>query len=1145
MKKSALIPAVLSLMMGFFLADCRNLIMDKPVMTPLAGQGVLLVSLSGTSVQPSLGGTNGQPSLNGGALTMLPLDPEFTRYELVFASNLGAPLGPAETGYRDPYVFYNSTVQLPLPVGTYYILARGYNGDAVVAKSDVVTVTVSVAGSVATAAFTLAPYIDTNIPGALNYALSWDGLSRMPSRAELLIESYENGPIPLSSIPQNLTPGPSPGTILLLSRDSALVQLTGSLSLSPGEYRLTMTLTMDPGTRPVSRMDMAHVYSNLTTAGAFYYGGGDLLVSNASPDSGAAFITKFTFTETPHATTVIGGVPGTDGRRLIMVMVPSKKANNDPIDLAKLTPVVECAPGSVITSPAPRPGVQPYGQGEIDFTNPTLWTAQAKDGAVQQYTVVVSKAPDNSPDKRITYFFFEGYADSPGIIDEGNKTIRVVLPHTTTAISSLTLSPVISIIGEKVWWIDGGSAEQPITSYNSVTPTKFRVYAANGTSQDYAVTVEVAGDGEAQITQFVVDGYPDADIRINETAGTITGELPYGVSLVNLTPLIQYRGKTLSPVSGAVQNFGVPVYYTVTAESGVKKTYTVTLGNKPANSDTGIFDFVITNVSAAKVVIGQKARSDGKIPIVIQVPYGTDEKNLIPAITLRSPASSISPGSGIKIPFGNAGNNQEAVYTVTAQGGASQQYVAVVSEDTQYYYVNGLTGRDDWPDVYNGGSESHPFKTLAYAVSKAAASPSIDHIFVSGELNASNQTGSSDSVIAINGTGNKKITVTGISNATLRGSSGKRALSIAGGADLVLENLIVTGGNAGTGADGGGIRITGNSKVKFSGGSITGNSARSGGGVFVGEGSSDMSEFSLMGGSINGNTAVGTATALASLAGGGGVCVNGNATFWLGSGTVSNNTTAGSGGGVLVRGVVRGYTSADENSGFLMSGGSVSGNKSNGGASPHGGGGVYVATGEFDMSGGEITGNESTRQGGGIFVHSAAIFTGWGNASITGNKGVGSSKGICSRGSTTLRGKAQADTVYVWNPLREDAAPFTTSTQADNNRFYLAEYARVGGIVLAHSVEGRNFVDLEDIIYTGSDQIARIDLEGHLTNGKFVDTDINDWLNKRILLDDDPGNLTTNIGRFPLGTFVGGGPIYLSDSYKLEANNGEGILKRK
>jgi hypothetical protein len=1219
MKKQILIPAFLAIAL-LFVSGCNNLFFDKPEITQAgSSQEMLLVSLSGANVNPSLG-----------ARTMLPLNPEFTRYALVFTDDSGVPL--TGNNYREPYSFYNSSIQIQLPGDNdgidYHIVAYGYSGDTVTAKSGCQDVKVVSAGGVTTFTpakidFILTPYMDTDneVRGLLNYSLSWDGLSRMPSRAELLIETYDGDPISPALIPPELSAS-GPGTILLLQKSAAFVNLSGSLSLPPGEYRLTMTVIMDEGTEPVDRFDIAHVYSNLTTPAAFYYGGGDLLLSNTSPDSGASFITSFTFEETPTATTVIGAEPGTDGTRLIMIMVPPETT---PAELKDgLTPRVVCADGSVITSPVPK--TQPtqttpkpdYGQGEIDFTNPTIWTAQAKNGAVQQYTVVVSKAPGAALDKSITYFFFDGFPNYPGIIDQDavplpiiDVTLPFYKPDTSTPTTKTGLTPIVSIIGQKVvHWNDPTPTPLP-DSFNFDSPQTFRVYAADNTFQDYEVTVDIAANDEAKITGFAIDGYPGFAAITNPSFATIEDlgigetpigdyypihlELPYGVSLANLTPIVQYRGKTLDPGTGTAQNFGAPVYYTVTAEAGTQKTYEVRITNKAPNTDTGIFDFVITNVPAAKVVIGQKPRPDGKIPIVIQIPYdptGTLEDNLIPAITLRSPDSSIKKvhlnldyeaeaASGTPIRF----TGQEATYRVTAQGGsATQDYAVVVSEGGQYYYVNGQTGRDDLPDYYTGESESRPFKTLAYAVYKASQHQTINHIFVSGELNDTTEGGAwekgsvpisnipngfhssgsdpdSDpySVFNLRGTKGKTITITGVgNNATLRGTTGKRVLSITGddegGANLIFENITITGGRALTGNDqthngnGGGIYIGEASKVKFSGGAITGNTAAgSGGGVFVESENhaTNYSEFTFMGGTISGNTASGSgkwanpnsSSDAMNHAGGGGVCVSGDALFWFASGIISNNTTAGSGGGVLVRGrlVDTDYDKSKGNYGFLMSGGNISGNKSNGGASPHGGGGVYVATGEFDMPGGNITSNTATRQGGGVFVHSGAVFSIWGDSSITGNTGVGSSKGICSRGVTEMLGNAQADTVYVWNPLAEDGG-------IDDDTFRLSGNARIGGIVLAHSAEYRNYIDIFGSI-DGTDQISTIDLEGHLTppSYAFVDTDINDWLNHTILNTSD----AALAGRFTLGAFVGKGNISLKTNYTLSKQGKVGMLAVK
>jgi hypothetical protein len=1162
MNTRKIIPALISLGLIFF-EGCDNLILDKPdsptAAPPPSGHGTVLVSLAGANVLPS-------PN----ARTMLPQNPEFTRYGLEFFTDAD---GNDSSG--EQYSLTNSRFQLQLPAGDYYILANGYNGEVLVAQSaknkegKIDKVTVS-EGSFVEANFVLKPYMAPTVNGVLGFSLSWDSLSNMPDRAELEIKQYGDydndsstddtaEPIVPSLISGFTQAGP--GTILLVDKAAAFINLSGSLSLPAGGYDLKISVTMNQG-KPVSRSDIAHVYSNLTTPAVFHYGGGDLLLSNTSPDSGAAFITGFTFAETPNATTVIGSQPGADGTRLIMIMVPEGTELKDNPDttgnIEGLTPNVECAPGSSIIAPLAPDGTTSYAKGEIDFTAPTIWTAQARNGAIQRYTVVVSNAPVDTDNKKITYFFFKNYADYPGIIDQEAKTIMVRLPYGTTVTS---LTPIISIIGYDVVKNGGGAIEAADFSSSK----SFDVYATSGhtdSAKTYTVTVELAANTDKEITQFAIDGYPDVPAVINNGTETITATLPYGVSRANLTSLILYKGKKLEPASGAAQNFSAPVYYTVTADNDTQKTYKVTLDNAPPNTDAGIFDFRITNVPLAKVVIGQKPRQDGKIPIVIQVPFGTNEKNLITSITLADSSATISTPSGSPVPFGNENNNQEAVYTVTAQDTVTKKdYAVVVSAGGQYLYVNGATGDDTWPDYYDGQSPDRPFKTLAYAVKKASeTNSSINHIFVTGELNADNQQvggGDSNSVIAINGTGGEKITVTGMgAGATFKGTTNKRVLSVTGGADLVFENITVTGGNvSGNGngissGNGGGIYIGGDtsgvySKVKFSGGGITGNTASgSGGGVYIeGSGAPDAnsaSEFTLENASISGNTALGASPSdapLISLAGGGGVCVSGDALFWMSSGTIANNTagkktgstySGGSGGGVLVRATLfdTNYAGTPANLGFIMSGGTISGNNSYGNSSPHGGGGVYTASGEFDMQGGSITSNYSKRQGGGVFVHSKAVFNASGFSSITGNDGVGSSKGLCSRGVTEMVGNAQADTVYVWNPLAEDGG-------IDANMFTMAQNARVGGVVLAHSTEKRNFINLANTI-DGAGPIANIDLEGHLTppNYTFVDTNIKDWLDKAILVGAD-STLTANIQRFSLGTFVGGTTLSLSP-YELK-----------
>jgi hypothetical protein len=58
---------------------------------------------------------------------------------------------------------------------------------------------------------------------------------------------------------------------------------------------------------------------------------------------------------------------------------------------------------------------------------------------------------------------------------------------------------------------------------------------------------------------------------------TIEVTVPFGTVVTALTPTIVHSGASISPASGAAQNFTSPVVYTVTAQDGTTKAYTVTV----------------------------------------------------------------------------------------------------------------------------------------------------------------------------------------------------------------------------------------------------------------------------------------------------------------------------------------------------------------------------------------------------------------------------------------------------------------------------------------------------------------------------------------------------------------------------------------
>ena len=195
-------------------------------------------------------------------------------------------------------------------------------------------------------------------------------------------------------------------------------------------------------------------------------------------------------------------------------------------------------------------------------------------------------------------------------------------------------------------------------------------------------------------------------------------------------------------------------------------------------------------------------------------------------------------------------------------------------------------------------------------------------------------------------------------------------------------------GNAGkvkhtSDGSGSGVRVEGGGTFNMYGGTITGNKAETGGGVYVVGGT-----FTMSGGTISGNTADSTD---------GGVGVYSGAKFIMNGGEITGNTARYYSGGVGV------YTSAK----FIMSGGTIGGNTANDKSNGGNGGGVRVGNyGEFTMSGGSIADNTATESGGGVYMD-GGTFTMSGGASIIKNEATESGGGVyMEHGTFTMSGGA-------------------------------------------------------------------------------------------------------------------------------------------
>lgn len=159
---------------------------------------------------------------------------------------------------------------------------------------------------------------------------------------------------------------------------------------------------------------------------------------------------------------------------------------------------------------------------------------------------------------------------------------------------------------------------------------------------------------------------PAATGTIDEAYRTIAVTVPYGTAVTALAPTIAHTGASVSPAALSAQDFSSPKIYTVTAEDGSTRSYTVTVTVAPASAKaiTG-FSFVSPVVTGT---IDEAAHT-----VLLVVPGGTNLGALTPAITHTG--SSASPASGTAQDFSSPSS-----YTVTAADGSTQTYTVTVKK---------------------------------------------------------------------------------------------------------------------------------------------------------------------------------------------------------------------------------------------------------------------------------------------------------------------------------------------------------------------------------------------------------------------------------------------------------------------------------
>ncbi|HSP83567.1 MAG TPA: DUF5018 domain-containing protein [Gillisia sp.] len=159
-----------------------------------------------------------------------------------------------------------------------------------------------------------------------------------------------------------------------------------------------------------------------------------------------------------------------------------------------------------------------------------------------------------------------------GIIDQQQKTISFETERKDVS----SLKPTI-IFSEKA-----RIEPSPNMSRDFRQEVDYTVYAENGVPNVYRVRVNnrpVSLENEIDSFSFNIEG-TSYDAVINRQTGFIRADVPLG-DISALTPVINIPAHaTIDPPANEARDFSIPVTYTVTAENGDRRSYTVQI-NEP------------------------------------------------------------------------------------------------------------------------------------------------------------------------------------------------------------------------------------------------------------------------------------------------------------------------------------------------------------------------------------------------------------------------------------------------------------------------------------------------------------------------------------------------------------------------------------
>ena len=366
-------------------------------------------------------------------------------------------------------------------------------------------------------------------------------------------------------------------------------------------------------------------------------------------------------TEKDFLTYSINGVPGVISGNTISLTLPSGTS------LANLSAVYTTSPKSTVTT----------GANTTNFTNPVTYVVTAEDGSTKTYivTVTINSTNPNSLADLISFGFSN--PNVTGVISGKNVTLTVPTgTYVKSLVASFVVSPGATVKVSNITQISNGS----VIDYSA--PVTFVITSQDGkTINSYVVNVNLTPllSPEKELLSF---SFPSLSLSGTITGNTVGVTVPFGTNVSALaatfttSPNSTVRiGSTVQVSGSSVNNFVNSILYTIVAQDGSIKNYTVVVtisaqtgGGNGAGTITSFAlgsPLIPGTISGTTITIEGQAGSDiTKQLIVFGIPKGS-------TLTLNGVVQT----SGVSIV--DFSNNQ--TFTLVGADGSKKDYIVKVT----------------------------------------------------------------------------------------------------------------------------------------------------------------------------------------------------------------------------------------------------------------------------------------------------------------------------------------------------------------------------------------------------------------------------------------------------------------------------------